>query len=83
MVPGALYHAHCHLFSAQMKCRTGEKNGSAAFLRTKLKLMSYYEVLRTKKRVTFTFGSHAKVDNQWLSEVNVKVFKFLFISKSK
>ena len=76
MVPGALYHAHRHLFSAQMKCRTREKNGSAAFLRTKLKLMSYYEVLRTKKQVTFTFGSLAKVDNRWLSEVNVEIFKF-------
>ncbi len=54
------------LFRAQMLVKRG---GSGCFLRTKLKLMSYYEVLRTEKKVTFTFGLHAKVESTWLWEV--------------
>ncbi len=72
MVTRALYSADGQLYSAQMRCRmgSGEVNESSTFLRTKLKLMSYYEVLRTERKVTFTFGSHAKVENRWLLEVN-------------
>ena len=72
MVTRALYSADGQLYSAQMRCRmgSGEVNGSFTFLRIKLKLMSYYEVLRTERKVTFTFGSHAKVENRWLLEVN-------------
>ena len=70
--------ADSQLFRAQMLCRGSsadlDKKGGFGrgnpFLRTKLKLMSYYEVLRTEKKVTFTFGSHSKVTNRWLWEVN-------------
>ena len=74
--------ADSQLFRAQMLLRGGRGggNGSAAvgnengrtFLRTKLKLMSYYEVMRTEKKVAFTFGSHAKVEYTWLWEVQEK-----------
>ncbi len=53
------------LYRVQMSCG-GKVEGILQF---KLKLMSYYEVLRTKKRVTFTFGHHAPVNNKWLLEV--------------
>ena len=70
--------ADSQLFRAQMLCRGSSADGGGGngfenrnlFLRTKLKLMSYYEVLRTEKKVAFTFGSHSKVTNRWLWEVN-------------
>ena len=68
------HQADSGLFRGQMLCRgssadLGGGNGNSTFLRTKLKLMSYYEVLRTEKKVTFSFGSYAKVDHRWLFEV--------------
>ncbi len=78
------------LFRAQMLCRGSSadcgKRGNGCgnenlFLRTKLKLMSYYEVLRTEKKVTFTFGSHSKVTNLWLYEVNYLKTSKLFYNK--
>ncbi len=85
----ALYNslANSQLFRAQMLCRgssadcserSGFRNGNP-FLRTKLKLMSYYEVLRTEKKVTFNFGSHSKVTNLWLYEVNYLKTSKLFL----
>ncbi len=75
------HQADSALFRAQMLCRRSSaavnRNENSIFLRIKLKLMSYYEVLRTEEKVTFTFGSYAKVDNQWLLEVKTKMF-FLF-----
>ena len=56
------------LYRVQMSCGN---SGSRGILQFKLKLMSYYEVLRTKKKVTFTFGHHARVNNRWLMEVKI------------
>ena len=57
------------LYRVQMNCvKCGVGGGILQF---KLKLMSYYEVLRTKKKVTFTFGHHARVNNRWLMEVKI------------
>lgn len=80
-VPQILYSADGYLYSAQMRCKMGlgkQCSGNSTFLRTKLKLMSYYEVLRTEKKVTFTFGSHAKVESKWLMEVNDKTEMIIF-----
>ncbi len=80
LVVRTLYNslADSQLFRAQMLCRGSSADGGGGsgfgsgnpFLRTKLKLMTYYEVLRTEKKVAFTFGSHSKVTNRWLWEVN-------------
>ncbi len=61
------------MYRAQINSKnSGNGNRSSnALLRTKLKLMFYYEVLKTKKKVTFTFGPHARVENKWLLEVNM------------
>lgn len=74
------------LFKVQMNCCgccAGENRKRSAHLRVKLKLMAYYEVLRTRKKVAFTFGSHAKLERKWLWEVSgrkisisAKQFKF-------
>lgn len=77
----ALYSSGDRLYKAQMSCRASmgkqENVNATVLLRTKLKLMSYYEVMKTNKKVTFTFGSHAKVENRWLLEVSKKI-KFFY-----
>ena len=64
------------LYRVQMNCvKCGVGGGILQF---KLKLMSYYEVLRTKKKVTFTFGHHARINNKWLLEVkNAKMQNYV------
>ncbi|KAH9408035.1 hypothetical protein TYRP_011688 [Tyrophagus putrescentiae] len=49
----------------------------------KLKLMAYYEVLRTRKKVAFTFGSHAKLESKWLWEMAVKNASKKFLSPER
>ncbi len=60
----------CRGSSADFSCKSGGFGSGNPFLRTKLKLMSYYEVLRTEKKVAFTFGSQAAVNSRWLFEVS-------------
>ncbi len=62
------------LYRVQMSCDSGNSELRGIF-QFKLKLMSYYEVLRTKKKVTFTFGHHARVNNRWLMEVKIIIKK--------
>lgn len=67
-VVGGLYYGSAggQLYRAQMWCG-GMWHGT--FLSAKLKLMRYYEVLCTRNKVTFTFGTHSKVESKWLWEV--------------
>lgn len=65
IVVRALYSLDGVIYRAQISCTSV----GGAFLLTKLKLMAYYEVLRTENKFTFTFGNHSKVDNFWLWQV--------------
>ncbi len=73
-VMGQLYRAQMLLYSqgiAGNGAKFRDDGGRLAFaLRTKIKLMTYYEVLKTDNKCTFTFGSHSKIENTWLWEVS-------------
>ena len=71
-VQWALYEgADRRLYVAQLGCTAGKRDQNTSFLlRTKLKLMAYYEVLCTRQKIAFTFGSLAKVEYRWLGEVS-------------
>ncbi len=63
-------------------CSEGNRyENSNFFLRTKLKLMSYYEVMRTEEKVAFTFGAYAKVTNRWLWEVNMNMLRYFILQR--
>ncbi len=64
---GELYRAQ--MSSGNVLGNGTNRNHGSALLRVKLKLMNYYEILKTKNHITFTFGHHAKVKNKWLLEV--------------
>ena len=82
-VSGALYRAEGQLYRAQVWFFCGRRNGrrkekdgngglpfSPYLLATKLKMAAYYEVLCTRNKIAFTFGSHSKIDSSWLWEVS-------------
>ena len=64
-VSRALYTVTGQLYRAQMTLPSGKGH----HLKGRLKMTAYYEILCTNKKVTYTFGSYAKVDKNWLWEV--------------
>lgn len=66
MAVQTLYSSDSEIYEAQMSCRS---HCSSTYILFKLKLMAYYEVLRTDIKFTFTFGNHSKVDSLWLMQV--------------
>ncbi|KAH9407857.1 hypothetical protein TYRP_011502 [Tyrophagus putrescentiae] len=64
-VSRALYTVTGQLYRAQMTLPSGKGHHQ---LKGRLKMTAYYEILCTNKKVTYTFGSYAKVDRSWLWE---------------
>ncbi len=75
-VSEALYGSQQTLYRSQLKVR------GQSWLREKIKLMYYYELMATEKegRVTFSAGTYGKITKKWLLDVSFWVGFFLILS---